>query len=173
MATTSYLIGLGSNRRHGRHGSPEGVLRAALVAIDTAGVAIVAASPAIRSVPLGPSARRFANAAVLVRAPLDPPALLVRLKAIERDFGRRRGRRWGVRVLDLDILAWDGGRWPRGPVARHAALLIPHPALAVRRFALDPAAGLAPRWRIGGRTIAQAAAILRQPRPVDRPARRP
>ena len=41
---------------------------------------------------------------------LDPPAMLAALKAIERDFGRRAGRRWGARVLDLDIVAWSGGR---------------------------------------------------------------
>jgi 2-amino-4-hydroxy-6-hydroxymethyldihydropteridine diphosphokinase len=36
----------------------------------------------------------FANAAALVDSPLDPPAMLARLKAIERAFGRRRGQRW-------------------------------------------------------------------------------
>jgi 2-amino-4-hydroxy-6-hydroxymethyldihydropteridine diphosphokinase len=141
-------VGLGSNRRHGRHGAPAGILAAAVDAIGAGPVEIVAMSDTLRTPALGPSDRDFANAAVMLRTPLDPPALLAYLKRIERAFGRRAGRRWGARVLDLDILAWSAGAWP--PAPRRAApggLAIPHRALAMRRFALAPAAALAPRWR--------------------------
>ena len=57
---------------------------------------------------------------------------------------RRPGRRWGPRVLDLDILAWDGGRF------RSRRLTIPHPALESRTFMAVPLSQIAPGWRIRG-----------------------
>lgn len=157
MAATSYLIGLGSNRRHGRHGAPERVLAAAVAAMEAQGLAVLAISRVIRTAALGPAGRRFANAAALIETPLPPPALLALLKGIERGFGRRRGRRWGARVIDLDILAWSAGAWAS------PGLVIPHVGLGERRFALAPAAALAPRWRHPrlGLTLSQMEARLR------------
>uniref|UniRef100_UPI0015771B8A 2-amino-4-hydroxy-6- hydroxymethyldihydropteridine diphosphokinase n=1 Tax=Sphingomonas bacterium TaxID=1895847 RepID=UPI0015771B8A len=79
-----------------------------------------------------------------------------------RAFGRRRGRRWGARVLDLDIVLWSGGSW------RSPGLTIPHPAFRDRRFVLDPMVALAPRWRdpVTGLTIRQLAAQLTRRRPL-------
>jgi len=157
-----YAIGLGSNRRHGRHGRPASVLAAAMDRLKP-----VAASPIVQTAPLGPSSRRFANAAILIETPLAPPAMLAELKRIERDFGRRRGRRWGERVLDLDILLWSGGRWSSPD------LIIPHQQLLQRSFALDPLARIAPGWRIPGHgSVRQHAARLTRPRAVHRSSRR-
>lgn len=169
MAITSYAIGLGGNRRHGRHGAPPAVLRAATARLAAEGCAVTAVSPIVATPPLGPGGRRYANAAALVATALPPPALLRLLKGIERDFGRRGGRRWGARVLDLDILLWSGGRWA-GP-----GLAIPHRQLARRAFVLAPLARIAPGWRVPGRdaTVAQLAARLRHPRAVDPERRRP
>jgi 2-amino-4-hydroxy-6-hydroxymethyldihydropteridine diphosphokinase len=145
---TCYIVGLGSNRRHGRHGAPAAILAAAVRALAEEGNAIVAVSRVARSPAMGPSDREFANAAVMLRTPLDPPALLASLKRIERLFGRRPGRRWGARVLDLDILMWSQGQWPPGlRRAVSGRLAVPHRGLALRDFALGPAAALAPRWR--------------------------
>jgi len=158
-----YAIALGSNRRHGLYGSPEGVLRAAMTMLGD-DVTVTALSPPLATVAMGERGRRFANAAALLETKLDPPSLLARLKALERRFGRRRGRRWGARVLDLDILLWSGGRWR----SRHPALAIPHPHLEKRRFVLDPLVRIAPRWPLPGRAIrvAQAHARLTAPRPL-------
>lgn len=144
-----YAIALGSNRRHGRHGAPEAVLEAAIVALKADGVRVLDLSRVRRTRPLGPGGRSFANAAVLVETPLNPPALLALLQRVERDFGRRRGRRWGERVLDLDIALWSGGRWPMRGAPRPSALAVPHRAIAKRAFVLDPLAELIPR-RFGG-----------------------
>jgi len=138
-----YAIALGSNRRHGRHGPPERVIRAAVGALAASGLRMVAVSPVRRTPALGPAGRAFANAAVLVDTRFDPPALLALLKATEAAFGRRRGRRWGPRVLDLDILLWSGGRW------RARGLIVPHAALEERDFVLRPLVAIAPDWRIG------------------------
>lgn len=164
-----YLIGLGSNRPHGRHGPPRRVIPAAIDALAARGLAVRRTSRIIGTPAMGPSDRDFANAAVLVESDLPPPALLDLLQCIERDFGRRRYRRWGARVLDLDILAWSGGGW-----SGHR-LTIPHSGLATRDFALGPAAAIAPGWRhpARNRTLRQLHAQLRKPRPVDRAARTP
>lgn len=157
----AYLIALGSNRA-GRHGRPADEVRAALAAL--ADIGPVVASPIVASAPLGPSIRRFANAVARVESDASPPELLARLKAIEHSFGRRRGRRWGARVLDLDIILWSGGRWAS------AGLAIPHAAFRTRRFVLDPLAALAPRWRdpVGGSTVRQLATRLTARRPASR-----
>jgi 2-amino-4-hydroxy-6-hydroxymethyldihydropteridine diphosphokinase len=160
-----YLIALGSNQRHPRHGPPPQVLTAALAALADAGVTIEAASPNITSAPVGPSRRRYANAAARVATPLSPPALLALLQSIETRFGRvRRGQRWGARTLDLDVILWSGGAW------QSKTLTIPHPLFRQRAFVLTPAATVAPLWRdpAGTCTIRHLHARLTQPRPVRR-----
>ncbi len=152
-----YAIALGSNRRHGRFGSPEAIVRAAARDLG-ADITLIALSPIFATAAVGDCGRRFANAAATIETALSPPDLLARMKQIERAFGRRRGKRWGARVLDLDILLWSGGRWR----SLHPRLDIPHKALDQRRFVLDPLVRIAPRWKIAGsaRTVTHAHARL-------------
>jgi 2-amino-4-hydroxy-6-hydroxymethyldihydropteridine diphosphokinase len=91
--------------------------------------------------------------------------MLAWCKRLEREAGRRRGRRWGARVLDLDLLLWSGGRW------RSPGLTVPHPAFRDRAFVLEPLARVAPGWRdpVSGRSVRQLAARLRRARPVAPP----
>ena len=161
-----YVIALGSNKRHHRHGAPEVVLRAAVAALGAAGLAVEAVAPVIASAPVGPSLRRYANGAVLVRCDLAPPALLALLKRIEADFGRRRGQRWGARVLDLDIILWSGGVW------RSQELMVPHRLWSVRDFVLRPVLAVAPLWRdpVTGFTPRHLITRLTKPRPAPRGA---
>jgi 2-amino-4-hydroxy-6-hydroxymethyldihydropteridine diphosphokinase len=159
VPVTRYAIAIGSNRP-GRHGPPEAELRAAIAALAP----VVAVSRFFPTPPLGPSSRRFANAALILDSAEPPRALLARLKEVERDFGRRAGRRWGARVIDLDIILWSGGVWS------DAVLTVPHPAFRQRRFVLDPLASLVPSWRdpATGLTVRQlmvrAHAVDRRPR---------
>ncbi len=165
MAGQRYLIALGSNMRHVRHGPPERVLGAALGELEREGLKILAAAPVIRSAPLGPSRRRYANGAVLVRAKQGPDELLDLLKAIERRFGRTRGgQRWASRVLDLDIVLWSGGAWSS------PGLTVPHPAFRQRTFVLAPVLAIAPDWRdpLTALSLRQLHARLTRPRPLPR-----
>ena len=66
MPPWRYLVALGSNVRHARHGPPERVLRAALAASEREGMEVRLVSPIIRTEPIGPSLRRYANGAALV-----------------------------------------------------------------------------------------------------------
>lgn len=112
--------------------------------------------------PIGPSIRRFANQCAVIASDEPPPVLLARLKAIEVAFGRRRGERWGARVLDLDIILWSGGAWAS------PGLTIPHAAFRGRRFVLAPLAEIAPDWRdpLTGRAVRHLSAIDHKRRPA-------
>jgi 2-amino-4-hydroxy-6-hydroxymethyldihydropteridine diphosphokinase len=167
LAKHRYLVALGSNMRHPRHGSPRRVLAAALDALDHGKLHVLAASRVIETAPLGPSRRRYANAVALVRSKRDPDELLAKLQKIEHRFGRRRtGRAWGARVLDLDIVLWNGGAY----ASDETDLVIPHPAFRTRRFVLDPAATIAGRWRdpLTGLSIQHLRARLTKPRSAPR-----
>ena len=137
---TSTLVALGSNQRHSRHGPPEAVFATAMAEIS---LPILSQSRIIQSAPVGPSNRRYANAAIIIETAMTPPELLDHLKAMESTFGRRlnTGIRWGARVLDLDIILWSEGMWTS------PGLTIPHPAFRERGFVLTPAADIAPDWR--------------------------
>jgi 2-amino-4-hydroxy-6-hydroxymethyldihydropteridine diphosphokinase len=157
-ATHLYAIAIGSNRPHGRFGRPAGVVEAAIARLDEE-FGLFDASPIVLNAAHGGAGRDFANSVALVESRLDPPALLARLKSLEREFGRRRGRRWGPRVLDLDIALWSGGRF------RSRRLTIPHPELDRRSFVLQPLAAIAPGWRVGALTIGHLAHRLARRRP--------
>ncbi len=160
-----YLIALGSNKRHHRHGAPAGVLAAALDALAAQGIAVLAVAPVLQSAPLGPSRRRYANGAALIESDLDPEELLALLKSTERQFGRRSGgQRWASRVLDLDIVLWSGGAWSSPD------LTVPHKSFRQRDFVLRPARALAPLWRdpITGLSLNHLYARLTQPRRLRR-----
>ena len=156
----TYLVALGSNRRHAYFGRPEEIVQLAAQAVGDNLGEVIALSPTIRSRPVGPSQRRFANAALVVESDLAPPDMLEGLQVIESAMGRqRRGRRWQSRTLDLDIVLWSGGMWASDE------LVIPHPLFRTRDFVLGPAARIAPDWRDPqtGLSLRQLAARLSKP----------
>lgn len=158
------MIALGSNKRHRRHGAPRRVIAAAIEALETSGITVLALSPTIETAPIGPSSRRYANAAAVIACPDRPPALLARLKRLERAFGRRPAMRWAARVLDLDIILWSGGIWAS------PGLGIPHRHFRARAFVLTPLTAIAPDWRdpLTGLTPSQLLHRLERKTPVDR-----
>jgi 2-amino-4-hydroxy-6-hydroxymethyldihydropteridine diphosphokinase len=143
LAKHFYAIAIGSNRPHGHFGRPAGVVEAAIARLDE-DFGLFDASPIVLNAAHGGAGRDFANAVALVESDAEPPEMLTRLKTIERAFGRRRGRRWGPRVLDLDLVLWSGGKF------RSRRLTIPHPLLDKRAFVLQPLAAIAPGWRVDG-----------------------
>ena len=88
----------------------------------------------------------FINAVIEIETALDPHALLFTLHKIEKKFGRDRPneRRWGPRMLDLDIIAY-GEESLSTP-----DLTLPHPRLFERAFVLVPLAEIAPDRMIVG-----------------------
>ena len=142
-ATHLYAIAIGSNRPHGRHGRPAGVVEAAIARLDE-DFGLFDASPIILNAAHGGAGRDFANAVALVESELEPPEMLKAVNSLEREFGRRRTKRWGPRVLDLDLVLWSGGKW------RSRGLTIPHGQITQRTFVVQPLAAIAPNWRIEG-----------------------
>ena len=138
-----YAIAVGSNRPHGRYGRPPQVVEAAIARLDR-DFGLFDSSPILLNPAHGAAGRDFANAVALIESELDPPEMLQALKQIEREFGRRPGRRWGPRVLDLDLALWSGGAF------RSRRLTIPHPELETRGFVLQPLAAVSPYWRVRG-----------------------
>ena len=160
-----YLLGLGSNQRHHRLGSPRQVVTAALKALEDANLQIRAVAPVIETPPLGPSARRFCNSAAVVETPQDPQSVLQIAKGIERAFGRKSGGEpWRARVIDIDLVLWTGGIWASDELA------IPHPQFRERSFVLGPARYIVPGWcdPITGLTVEQLFARLTKARPATR-----
>ncbi len=99
-----------------------------------------------RSAPLGGIEQpEFVNAAAALLTQLDARALLDGLQQIERRRGRERdGKRWGPRVIDLDLLAF--GR----QVIDTPGIRVPHPGIAQRNFVLLPLCEIAPDLDIPG-----------------------
>jgi 2-amino-4-hydroxy-6-hydroxymethyldihydropteridine diphosphokinase len=100
---------------------------------------LTAISPVYETEPFGVTDQpMFLNAALEVDTGLAPEAILPGLLRIERELGRTEGERWAPRVVDLDILLYDG------LVRESVELTVPHPGLSERRFVLVPLCDLDP-----------------------------
>jgi 2-amino-4-hydroxy-6-hydroxymethyldihydropteridine diphosphokinase len=115
-------------------------------------------APLYRSAPIGPAQPAYLNTAVaLALAGGEPEALIAALLELERVLGRRRERevRWGPRPIDLDVLVWGERR------IATAAIEVPHPRLADRKFALAPLVALVgERFAVPG--VGAAGALLQR-----------
>jgi 2-amino-4-hydroxy-6-hydroxymethyldihydropteridine diphosphokinase len=146
-------LGFGSNV-----GDPAANVRRALEEIEARGIArITVGSSLWRTAPWGYTEQEdFANLCALAETRLPPAELLATLKKLETDLGRTAGRRWGPRVIDIDVLFYDDLK------REDAELTLPHRELFRRAFVLIPLAEIAPDLMISGRKVGQAA------REVDR-----
>lgn len=95
----------------------------------------------------------FLNMCALVETQLSPRDLLALCLNVETDAGRVRKERWGPRLIDIDVLAYDDVRWD------DEALTLPHPRMRERAFVLAPLAEIAPGWIIDGVRVDVLAAI--------------
>jgi 2-amino-4-hydroxy-6-hydroxymethyldihydropteridine diphosphokinase len=159
-AVRSALIALGGNVVS-PYGPPELTLQAAVgqVARD---IGKVTGKSRFFRTPCFPAGAGpdYVNAAMAVATTLDAPDLLLRLHDIEAGFGRERLQRWGMRTLDLDLLALGDLVLP--DLSTHAAwralpadlqkmrapdeVILPHPRLQDRAFVLVPLVDVAPDW---------------------------
>ncbi|WP_404367843.1 2-amino-4-hydroxy-6-hydroxymethyldihydropteridine diphosphokinase [Marinobacter sp.] len=145
MNRVTAYVGLGSNLEN-----PLRQLATAITALaalpDTS---LVAQSPFYRSRPVGPQDQPdFVNGAVGLSTGLPALILLDELQRIEKSHGRERGRRWGPRTLDLDLLLYGH------EIIHSPRLVVPHPELTNRDFVLQPLLDIAPSLALpDGRTL--------------------
>jgi len=134
-------IGLGSNL-----GDRERTIEHAVGLLHAdRGLDVVSISSLRETEPWGPVEQpRFLNGAVEVETSLEPRALLGVLLDIERRLGRVREERFGPRTIDLDLLVYGDA------VVDEPGLIVPHPRLHERAFALEPLHELAPGLVVPG-----------------------
>jgi len=159
------LIGIGGNLASAQFGPPLDTLAAAMVALEAEGIQIAARSAWYQTEPIPRSEQPwFVNAVVSLITGLAARDLLAVLQVVEGQFGRVRGKRNAARVLDLDLLDYQG------QVIDTASLVLPHPRLHQRRFVLVPLAEIAPDWRhpLSGLTAEQLLSRLAAKQPVER-----
>jgi 2-amino-4-hydroxy-6-hydroxymethyldihydropteridine diphosphokinase len=124
----------------------------ALILINDNQCQIVKLSSIYETEPVGPVVQsHFLNAVAEISTKYSPLELLDLLKSLEKKTGRRRGEKWGPRIIDLDVLAFDQ------VVFHHPQLDIPHAELTHRRFVLVPFEEIAPHHVIAGigKTVSQ------------------
>lgn len=124
---TAVVLALGSNL-----GDRAANLRAAVAQLEARGVDVQRRSSVWETPPVPADQPAFLNAAVAGETVLSARELLTVAKAIERELGRRPGRRWGPRPIDIDILFHGDG------ATTEVDLDVPHPRIAERAFVLVP-----------------------------------
>ena len=136
MNEHAVLLSLGSNL-----GDRLGMLRHAVETLRRNGVAVTDLSRVYETRPWGVTDQPlFLNICAKARTAFAPRELLALLKDIESGLGRRRGKRWGPREIDIDIIFYDR------IVYKDESLVIPHPHMHERGFVLAPLSEIAPGY---------------------------
>ncbi len=156
------LVAFGANLPFDGQGPAE-TLRAAAVALGNEGLPVMSFSR-LYATPCFPAGAGpdYVNAAAVVDCSeaIDLASILARLHRVEARFGRERAQRWGMRTLDIDLLARGDSVLPDAatqdlwrnlpPEAQIRTtpdrLILPHPRLQDRAFVLVPLADVAPDW---------------------------
>jgi len=134
------FIALGSNLNSAR-GGPAQNIHAAAVELKAQGFQIIARAPLYQSAAEPPSDQAdFINTVLQAEWGGTPEEALARCMEVEAAMGRVRGVRNEARIIDIDIIAWDGAVQSGSPE-------LPHPRMQDRAFVLWPLCDIAPDWR--------------------------
>lgn len=105
-------------------------------------VRITAVSPVFATEPWGDLDQSpFLNFCAAAVTSLSPRELLAVIQEIEQNMGREPSRRWGPRLIDIDVIFYDN------LILKDEDLIIPHPRVAERAFVLAPLAIIVPNLR--------------------------
>ena len=158
------IISFGSNETVDCNSALQGILKAYAL-LESCNVRILKRSRFYLTEPYGVTSQpEFTNSAISIQTSLSPHSLLRVVKKIEAIAGRRPGKkRWAVRVIDLDIIDYNGLSLtcPKSGCVdfTHVPgnLILPHPGIPYRPFVLQPIVDIAPFWHhhISGLTASQ------------------
>ena len=136
MRYTEILLGTGSNEGD----RLQNLHRACTMLEETVGE-LKGRSSVYETAPWGVSEQpAFLNQVLLLTTNMTARELLVTILDIEVRMGRVRDKKWGPRLIDIDILFF-GDR-----IIEEDDLVVPHPGISQRRFVLTPLAEVAPEW---------------------------
>lgn len=156
----TFLVALGANLPLGDQ-SPRDTLQNGLISLTSPSVSVDAVSRFYKTPCFPPGAGPdYVNAAAKLTSDLEPAALLDHLHRVEGAHARKRTVRWGMRTLDLDLIAAEDAVLPDAdtfefwralsPDAQQRSapdqLILPHPRLQDRAFVLVPLRDIAPDW---------------------------
>jgi 2-amino-4-hydroxy-6-hydroxymethyldihydropteridine diphosphokinase len=137
MATHTAYLSLGSNL-----GNRAARLEEALLRLAEQSVNVIRRSSFYETEPVEFHEQGwFLNCAAETETELTPEQLLRAILRVEEEMGRKRIIHAGPRTIDIDILLYDE------QIVHSAALQIPHPRMANRRFVLVPMTEIAPAVR--------------------------
>ena len=138
----SYLyIGIGANLTPPGYKNPREGCEAALASLNSEGICLKQISNWYETAPVPVSDQPwYLNAVALATTSMDSSMALAALHRIESRFGRVRKERNGARVLDMDLLDFDG------ECKQNPSMTIPHPRMHKRAFVLLPLRELCPSW---------------------------
>lgn len=135
------IIGIGSNLGDRLLNTNESVHALSMLPRTT----VTAVSHIYETKPVGLETQpKFFNAAVLVETSMSPMALLGACLGIEAAFGRKRDVKDGPRIIDLDLLIYEGMK------SESFELTLPHPRILQRTFVMVPLQDLFPSGRAPG-----------------------
>ena len=166
-----FLIALGSNISLGK-ALPLEIIERAIVELVKSDINLMSLSRFYET-PAYPegSGPNFINSVVKAEANYSSQEMLKKLNQIEEKFERQRVARWGVRTLDLDLLALKEQVLPSRKIFQQwfdlplteqkkkipSELVLPHPRIQDRAFVLSPLLDIEPNWKhpILNKTVAQ------------------
>ena len=157
--TVTCYLGLGTNLGDRRANLAEALQHLGQVPA----IEIVKTSSIYETAPVGPQDQPdFFNQVIRVEVTCSAQRLLEYIQGIEQEMGRVRRRRWGERIIDIDILLYSD------ETIDQPDLQIPHPHMLTRQFVLVPLAETAPDLVLpDGRRAADAADAGAQVRRVE------
>jgi 2-amino-4-hydroxy-6-hydroxymethyldihydropteridine diphosphokinase len=144
MANVTAYIGIGSNL-----GDAQGNVQRAILRLNKLpDTRLSGQSSLFRTAPVDAGGDDYINAVACIDTRLPAAQLLQELQAVEKDFGRERPYPNAPRTLDLDILLYGQQK------ILSDSLVVPHPRLTERAFALIPLLQLDPFITIPGKGMA-------------------
>lgn len=146
------FIGIGSNLGKKRQNCEEAIQR-----LGKSGITILNISKLYLTKPVGgPPQEDFLNGVIKAETAFDPLKCLRLFKDIEKEMGRKPAPKDHPRVIDLDLLCYDG------MIYGTKDLVLPHPSMHKREFVLRGFMEIDPGYihPVTGKTVKELYSLL-------------